>query len=101
MAGNIELAEMIGQLRHELTCAVNAANPPGALRFELGPVGLEVTVAVSKGAAPGAKVKFWIVEAGTETSVGKVSTQKITLTLHPTVNGGSAYVTGAAEPDED
>jgi hypothetical protein len=97
----VELAELIGDLRDELTRAVAAANAPDGLRFELGPVGLEVTVAVAKEAKPGAKVKFWVVEAGAEGSISKTATQKITLTLQPTVAGGSAYVSGAAEADEN
>jgi hypothetical protein len=101
MAVHIELSELIGDLRTELTEAVAAANGADGLRFELGPVGLEVTVAVTKEAAPGARVKFWVVEAGVDASVSRTATQKITLTLRPVVAGGTAYVSGAAEPDED
>jgi hypothetical protein len=97
----IELAELIGDLRNELTRAVAAANPPGTLRFELGPVGLEVTVAVAKEAKADAKVRFWVIEAGAEGSLSRGATQKITLTLQPTMAGKSAYVSGAADPDED
>lgn len=95
----VELAELIGDLRDELTKAAAAANPQG-LRFELGPVGLEVTVAVSKEARPGAKVRFWVVEAGVDGSVNRTGTQKITLTLQPTNAGAAAYVSGVAEDDE-
>jgi hypothetical protein len=51
----VELAELIADLRDELTRAVASANTDG-LRFELGPVGLEVSVVVAKEAKPGAKV---------------------------------------------
>src|SRR5262245_58359215 len=97
----VELAEMIAELRDELGRAVAAADEQG-LQFELGPVGLEATVAVSKEAKPGAKVKFWVIEVGADSSIGRTATQKVTLTLHPKMPGGrSAYVSGDAEPDED
>jgi len=95
------LAELVADLREELTRAVAAANPPGGLRFELGPVGLEVSVTVAKEAKPGAKVKFFVVEAGAEGSVSRTATQKVTLTLQPTVDGRQAYVSGGAEAGED
>lgn len=50
----VELGEFIGQLRAELTEAMNAGE--GAdLRFEIGPVELELTVVVDKEAKPGAR----------------------------------------------
>jgi Trypsin-co-occurring domain 2 len=100
-AAVIELAELIGDLRDELTKAVAQANPNG-LRFELGAVTLDVTVAVAKEAKPGAKVKFWVVELGADAAVSRTSTQQISLTLQPTMTGGGkAYVSGQAEDDED
>ena len=96
----IELAELISDLRDELPSAAAAA-PAEGLRFELGPVGLEVAVAVDKEVKPGAKVRFWVVEAGVDVSVGRTATQKITLTLQPTVHGGSAYVAGEAVDGEE
>ena len=97
----VELAEMIGDLREELTRAMASANAEGGLRFELGPVGVEATVVVAKEAKPGAKVRFWVVEAGVEGAVTSSTTQRITLTLKPTVQGGTAYVAGGAEHGED
>jgi hypothetical protein len=47
----IELAELIGQLRSELTVAMDDGEDED-LRFELGPVKLELTVAVDKEASP-------------------------------------------------
>lgn len=97
----VELAELIADLRDELSLAVDAANPDG-LRFELGPVGLEVSVMVTKEAKPGAKVKFWVVEVGADASVSKATTQTITLTLQPKMpGGGQAYVTGQTAPGEE
>jgi hypothetical protein len=96
----VELAELIGDLREELTRAVNAA-PATGLRFELGPIGLEVSVTVSKEAKPGAKVRFWVIEAGVDSSLSHTAAQKITLTLQPSVSGGSAYVAGKPEQGEE
>lgn len=97
----VELAELVADLRDELTRAVARANPDG-LRFELGPVELEVSVAIAKEAKPGARVKFWVVEAGAEATVNHTATQKIILTLQPTMpDGRGAYVAGDATVDED
>lgn len=98
----IEIAELIGQLRSELTSAMDSGS--GAdLRFELGPVELELTVAVSKEAAPGAKVRFWVVEAGTDLKVGSSTTQKIKLKLDPRLvgqPGRQPWVSGDEESGE-
>ena len=59
----IELAEVIGELRRELQEAINAGEGE-QLRFELGPVELEATVAVEKGGGGGVKVRFWVLELG-------------------------------------
>jgi hypothetical protein len=76
----VELAELIGQLRAELTEAMRAGDRE-ELRFELGPVELELTLAVSKEVKPGAKVRFLVVEVGADASVASNSTQRIKLTL--------------------
>jgi hypothetical protein len=100
-ASVVELAEFIGDLRDELTKAIATASPEG-LRFELGTVELEVSVAVAKEATPGAKVKFWVVEVGGEASFSHSASQKITLTLTPTAPDGSPpFVSGAAVDGED
>lgn len=78
----VALAEVVANLRAELTEAMRAGADE-ELRFELGPVELELTVAVDKEAKPGAKVKFWVVELGAETAIGSTSTQRIKLTLDP------------------
>ena len=40
-----------------------------ALRFELGPVQVSLLVTVGRDAAPGAKVRFWVIEAGADARV--------------------------------
>lgn len=78
----VELSELIGQLRSELVEAMRAGSDSD-LRFELGPVELEVAVAVAKEAKPGAKVKFWVVELGAEGAASSNTTQRIKLSLEP------------------
>ncbi|MET9524804.1 trypco2 family protein [Streptomyces coeruleorubidus] len=78
----IELSEMIRQLRWEL----NAAMADGAgerVRFELGTVEIETTVAVDREAEANGKVRFWVVEAGGSGRDTRSRTQRITLTLQP------------------
>jgi len=97
----VELAELIGQLRAELTEAMRKGD--GAeLRFELGPVELELTVAVSKEVKPGAKVRFLVVEVGADTAMASSSTQRIKLTLDPRRAGesGRPFVSGDEKPGE-
>ncbi|MFI9152459.1 trypco2 family protein [Streptomyces sp. NPDC053367] len=46
----VELAEPVGELRRQLTVAMSEGADE-AVRFELGPVEAEATVAVSRGCA--------------------------------------------------
>jgi Trypsin-co-occurring domain 2 len=91
----IELAEVIGELRRELQQAM-AAGEGEPLRFELGPVELEATVAVEKGGGGGAKVRFWVIELGGDAKASQSSTQRIKLALQPrlTASGEKALVAG-------
>jgi hypothetical protein len=78
----IELAQVIRELRSELDEAI-ADGVGRQLRFEVGPIELEMTVAISREASAGGKVKFWVVEAGGQGKLGDVITQRIKLTLEP------------------
>ena len=97
----IELACVIKDLREELNRAVAAADGE-ALRFELGPIELELSVALEQSAHAQGRVRFWVVDAGADAGVGKTSTQRISLTLQPTLAGSSrpVAISGAAEPNE-
>jgi hypothetical protein len=103
----IELAEVIRQLRLELDRARSAAEGED-LRFELGPIELEVMVGLEATGGAGAKVRFWVVELGGDAHATSASTQRINLTLHPTAGGApgaqgsmvSAYVSGTEVPGE-
>ena len=82
MADRVELAQLISQLRQELSSAMREGAGED-LGFELGPVELELTVAVSKEAGPNAKVRFWVVELGADGKLASQATQRIKLTLDP------------------
>jgi len=59
----IELASVIRDLRDELERAI-AAGEGEQLRFELGPIELEATVAVERSDGASGKVRFWVAEGG-------------------------------------
>jgi len=93
----IELAAVVRQLRDELDEARRDAAGED-LQFELGPVELEMTVALSREGTAGGKVRIWVLEAGAEGKAGSISTQRINLTLHPRLAGSTAppYIAGEA-----
>ncbi len=95
--GVIELATVIRDLREELEQAVVAAEGE-RLRFELGTIELEVSVALERTGNAGAKVRFWVVESGANAAVNSTSTQRITVALKPTLtgSGNSPLVSGLA-----
>ncbi|MEV3929333.1 MULTISPECIES: trypco2 family protein [unclassified Streptomyces] len=97
----IELAHVINDLREELERATGAAEG-ATLKFELGTIELEVSVALERSGNTGAKVRFWVVESGAEAAVAHTGTQRITLSLKPTIAGSvnPPYVSGNAEAHE-
>ena len=80
--GGVELASVVRQLRAELNEALEDAQGE-RLRFELGPVQVALSVTVGRDATPGAKVRFWVIEAGADVKVSRESVQEITLVLTP------------------
>ena len=80
--GGVELASVVRQLRAELNEALADAEGE-RLRFELGPVQVSLTVTVGREAAPGAKVRFWVIEAGADARVSREAVQEIKLVLTP------------------
>jgi NTP-dependent ternary system trypsin peptidase co-occuring protein len=97
----IELGEVITELRRELQQAMSAGQGQ-PLRFELGPVELEATVAVEKGGGGGAKVRFWVVDLSGDAEASRSSTQRIKLALQPRLAGSqeAPWVTGDKDPGE-
>lgn len=78
----VELADMIRELRQELITAMNDGSGQ-PVRFELGSVDIEATVAVSRETGGSGKIRFWVAEAGADGKYANTATQRITLTLHP------------------
>lgn len=94
MGEMVELSEMIRELRAQLTAAA-AAGADEALKFDVGPIELEVTVAVTKEGGANGKVRFWVVEAGGNGKYSTSETQRISLTLQPTTTGPGGTATTA------
>lgn len=97
----VELASVIRDLREELAQTIVAAEGE-ALRFELGSIELELSVALERSGQAGAKVRFWVVESGADAAVRATSAQRISLTLRPTLAGANdpPYVSGRAGAHE-
>jgi hypothetical protein len=78
----VDLATVVRQLRAELNEAMADAEGE-RLRFGLGPVEVSLTVTVGRDATPGAKVRFWVIEAGVDAKVSREAVQEIKLVLTP------------------
>ena len=78
----LELASVLRQLRMELNEAMADAEGE-RLRFELGPVELTLTMTIGREATPGAKIRFWVVEAGADAKISREAVQDIKLMLTP------------------
>lgn len=73
---------MIRQLRPGLNEALDSTWDE-RIKFGLGPVEVSLTVTVGREAKPGAKVRFWVVEAGADATVSREKIQEIKLVLTP------------------
>jgi hypothetical protein len=91
----VELASAIRQLRTELNEALVDAEGE-RLRFQLGPVEMSLTVTVGREAAPGAKVRFWVIEAGADARLSREAVQEIKLVLTPVDTQAAAGTGGKA-----
>jgi hypothetical protein len=99
----VELADMIGQLRHELSRAMWAGENSD-LKFEAEAVQLELTVGIEKALEPGVKVRFWVLDMGASGRRSSTSSQKITLTLRPvraSDQSRPAVISGEQLPGEE
>ncbi|GAA3794615.1 trypco2 family protein [Streptomyces phyllanthi] len=97
----VELARVIRDLREEVGQAIAAAEGE-ALRFELGSIELDLSVALESSGQAGAKVRFWVVESGADAAVRATSAQRVSLTLRPALAGADdpPYVSGRAGAHE-
>ncbi|MYX04230.1 MULTISPECIES: trypco2 family protein [unclassified Streptomyces] len=78
------LAETIRALRAELTAAMESGSNE-SLRFELGEVSLDVTLAITKEASGDAGVRFGVVSFGAKGKLGDDVTHHLSLSLSPVV----------------
>jgi hypothetical protein len=78
----MKLAEMIEALRVELAVAVDQGDGQ-SIRFDVGPIELEVEVAATKKTTGKAGVEFWVITAGADRAREDVVTQRIKITLQP------------------
>ncbi len=98
----IEVADLIWQLRHELSRAMWAGEHTD-LRFEAGPVELELSVVVERSTEPGMKAKLLVIDAGVSGRRATAATQRVKLTLHPRradAPDRSPLIAGRSMPDE-
>jgi hypothetical protein len=98
----IELAEFVAQLRAELTRAISEGEDQ-AIKFDCGPIELELEVAAERSADAGARVRFWVVDADASAKVGAKKTQRITMTLTPHAAGApleQLSISGDSVPGE-
>lgn len=103
MDNAVELADMISQLRQELSRAM-ASGEHSDLRFQAERIELELTVGVERSSEPGVKVRFWVFDAGTAAKRATTATQRLTLTLQPIrmdVPDQPALISGDELPGED
>ncbi len=80
------LAEAIGQLRREIGMAMQSAQGE-PLQFLLGPVELELQVALTAKAGLKGEVKWVVVSIGAEAGGERTRTHKVKLTLTPKFEG--------------
>ncbi|GGT29615.1 MULTISPECIES: trypco2 family protein [Streptomyces] len=99
----VELADMIAQLRAELSRAMTAGDDSD-LRFRAEQVELELTVGIERTNEPGVKVRFWVFDAGVAAKRSSTVTQRLTLTLQPVhtdLPDEPALISGAELTGED
>ncbi len=89
----IALAEMIEQLREELSFAKVEGSGQG-IRFEPLEVTVEAQVTVSREVEGKTGIKFWLAEAGVAGSAANSQTQKIVLKLRPVDAQGGKTLLG-------
>ena len=100
-SGDVQLADMIHMLRHELQRAQEKSHKEGeAILFETEKVELELKVALTRTAKGDAGVKFWVVNAGGGLEQSGATTHTFKLTLKPVSRGNRDPIVVAAETGE-
>ena len=82
--GNIELSEMLGQLREELLKA-RGQSEDSELKFQVEDIEIELQIVTTKTGGVKSGVKFWVVNAEANANASQAKTQKLKLKLKPKV----------------
>jgi hypothetical protein len=90
-AGRLGLVELIRALRSELFEAAQAGGG-SELIFDVGPIDLDLEVAVTKGGKGNVGVQFWVFTASGGGSYQSAHTQKLHLQLTPKARSGTDWV---------
>lgn len=88
----IGLADAVAAVRGELVRA--QADAAGPVRFEVGDIELEFTVALTKNASVDAGIRAWVVSLGSKLSESQADTHRVKVTLHPTDEHGDRLRAG-------
>lgn len=90
---NIELSEMLGQLREELLKA-RGQSEGSDLKFQVEDIEIELQIVTTKGGKGGGGVKFWVYNAEAEVNASQAKTQKLKLKLRPKKPTGEDFDVG-------
>ncbi|MGW0087086.1 trypco2 family protein [Streptomyces sp. NPDC003393] len=92
------LAETIEALRAELTAAM-ARGDGHPLRFELGPVDIELALAITREGSGNGGLRFGVVSFGAAGKAAAETTHRLSLTLNPVTARGDGPVRVTADVD--
>ncbi|WP_330320861.1 hypothetical protein OG927_25910 [Streptomyces clavifer] len=92
------LAETIDALRAELTTAM-ARGDGQPIRFELGPVNIELELAITREASGDGGLRFGVVSFGAAGRATDAKTHRLALTLNPVAAHGDGPVRIGASVD--
>jgi hypothetical protein len=85
------LAETIRELRHELISAMKSGKDE-EVHFQLGPVLLEVTLAITREGGADGGVRFGVVSFGAKGEVKDATTHHLTLSLQPVLKNSDGQI---------
>ncbi|MEU1201148.1 MULTISPECIES: trypco2 family protein [Streptomyces] len=93
----IDLVSAVRALRTQITEAAGA-DPDSDIRFRIGPIELEFTVALTRDQSVKGGVKAWVVTADTEGRWSTAHTHRVTLNLEPlSASTGTSPEIGTAD----